>query len=170
MSNELNSIPPRNGEGDREAQPRGGGVFATNRKTIKRARRERRSGNLTEVILWREMWKRPSGFRFRRQHPIGPYILDFACLRPRVAIEIDGMAHDMGDRPQRDRNRESWLAHKGFAVVRFTAQDVLDNLESVVRAIVEACSSQPLHHLPKPVASADGPPPHNGEVFEGTKL
>ena len=157
------TIPPRDGEGDRPPEPQakagGGGVFATTGKTIRRARKERRSGNLPEIALWRELRKRPGGFRFRRQHPVGPYILDFACLRPRVAIEVDGMVHEMGDGPQHDARRDAFVAGRGFLTLRFAAKDVLNNLEGVVIAIAEACRGQPLHH------AVHGPPPHIGEVF-----
>jgi very-short-patch-repair endonuclease len=96
---------------------------------------------------------RPGGLRFRRQHPIGPFILDFYCAQARLAIEIDGIAHDMGDRPARDRDRDAWLGQQGVATLRLPASAVMDDLEAVVRAIVARCAS-PLHH------PADGPPPH----------
>nr|WP_246152450.1 endonuclease domain-containing protein [Sphingomonas montanisoli] len=124
------------------------------------ARRERRSGNLPEVVLWRALRTRPGGFKFRKQHPIGPYSLDFACLSARLAIEIDGEVHGRGDRPQRDEIRDSRLAQSGFRTLRIPARDVLNDLDAVVRAIVEACKAgQPLHH------PSDGPPPRAGEVF-----
>jgi very-short-patch-repair endonuclease len=153
------NIPPRNGEGDRAK--RGGGVFATTRKTIELARRERRSGNLPEVILWRALRTRPSGFKFRKQHPIGPWSLDFACLSARLAIEIDGEAHNRGERPARDAARDADLAERGFFTLRIAARDVLTDLDAAVRLIVAACA-QPLHR------PSDGPPPRSGEVLKGT--
>ena len=152
-------IPPRDGEGDRPKG--GGGVFATTAQTIERARKERRSGNLPEVILWRALRTRPGGFKYRRQHQIGPYCLDFACLEARLAIEIDGEAHRMGDRPQRDAVRDRWLEGSGFATLRIAAGDVLSNCEGVVRAIVAKCGARKPLHRP-----ADGPPPRSGEVLE----
>ena len=155
-------IPPRDGEGDRPAQPGGGGVFDTSRKTIVRARRERRSGNLPEVLLWRVLRARPGGFKFRRQHPIDRYILDFACLEARLAIEIDGEAHDRGDRPSRDQTRDARLSEFGFRTLRIPARDVLGDPDAVIRAVVSACSAgRPLH---QPSA---GPPPRSGEVLLG---
>jgi very-short-patch-repair endonuclease len=151
------TIPPRSGEGDRAK--RGGGVFATTRRTIDLARQQRRTGNLPEVILWRALRTRPAGFRFRRQHPIGPYCLDFACLSARLAIEIDGEMHSRGDQPQHDTNRDRELATRGFASLRIPARDVLANLQAVVDQIVAVCARRSPLHQP-----AAGPPPRAGEV------
>jgi very-short-patch-repair endonuclease len=124
------------------------------------ARKERRSGNLPEVVLWRALRIRPGNFKFRRQHPIGPYSLDFACLAARLAIEIDGEAHNRGNRPARDEARDAYLAILGFRTFRIPAREILSDLDSVVRAIVTACEAgQPLHQ------PAAGPPPRSGEVF-----
>lgn len=131
--------PPRNGEGDRPAKPGGGGVLSASAAALAVARRERRSGNLPEVLIWRELRQRPGGYKFRRQHPLGDYVLDFACLRPRLAIEIDGAAHDRGDRPARDQRRDAWLAARGFSVLRLPARLVLEDLEGAIAAIVAAC-------------------------------
>jgi len=133
-------------------------------RAFKIARRERRSGNLPEVLLWRELRKRPGGHKFRRQHPISDLVLDFACLGCRVAIEIDGIAHDMGDRPEYDLRRDAVLRSFGFAVLHLPARDVLRDLESAVRAIVALCDDRvPLHHA----AGRRGPPPRPGEVQSG---
>ena len=152
-----NAIPPRNGEGDRPKG--GGGVFNTTSATIRMARRERRSGNLPEVILWRALRQRPGGFKFRRQHPIGPYSLDFACLSARLAIEIDGEVHNRGDQPKNDAVRDAHMRERGFDTIRIPAREVLHSVDMVVIAIVSACRErQPLH---QPSA---GPPPRFGEV------
>ena len=74
-------------------------------KTVRNARRLRSEMSLPEVLLWRELRKRPGGFKFRRQYPEGRYVLDFACLEARLGIEVDGEAHDRGDRPRRDEVR-----------------------------------------------------------------
>jgi very-short-patch-repair endonuclease len=75
-----------------------------------------------------------------------------------LGIEVDGMAHDMGDRPDRDEARDTWLAANGVRVLRITARDVLGNLDGVVRNIVAGC--RPLHHP----ASPAGPPPLQGGI------
>jgi very-short-patch-repair endonuclease len=136
----------------------GGGVFATSRRTIEHARRERRSGNLPEVLLWRALRTRPGGHKFRRQHPVGPYVIDFACLSARLAIEVDGEVHARGDRPQRDADRDKHLAARGFTMLRIAAADVLRDPDAVNRLIASAC--EPLHQ------PAAGPPPRAGEVSE----
>ncbi len=139
-------------------------MLSASANAFKVAKRERRSGNLPEVLVWRELRKRPGGHKFRRQHPIGEYVLDFACLDRRLAIEIDGEAHDRGDRPERDMRRDAVLATRGFAVMRVAARDVLRDLESAISGIVAACDGRlPLHHQPV----AGGPPPRTGEVLLG---
>ena len=158
--------PPRNGEGDRSAKPSGGGVLSASSNAFSVAKRERRSGNLREVLIWRELRKRPGGYKFRRQHPISEVVLDFACLECRLAIEIDGQSHNAGDRPDRpdrDERRDIYLRSRGFSVLRLSAVCVLNNLEGAIAMIVTECNKrQPLHHQP----SAAGPPPRSGEVFE----
>jgi very-short-patch-repair endonuclease len=75
--------------------------------TRDRARDLRRRMDLPEVLLWTELRRRRlAGLRFRRQHPIGRYILDFYCHEARLAVEIDGYSHDVADRPQRDQRRD----------------------------------------------------------------
>ena len=95
--------------------------------TIARARELRRQMSPPEVIVW-EMLRanRLEGIRFRRQHPIGPYILDFYCSAARLAIEIDGAGHDFAERVRHDQRREAWLAEQGVRVLRIAARDVLD--------------------------------------------
>ncbi|WP_415643122.1 endonuclease domain-containing protein [Sphingomonas antarctica] len=156
-------IPPRYGEGDRAATPRGGGVLNASATARQIAKRERRSGNLPEVLVWRELRKRPGDHKFRRQHPLSELILDFVCLDRRLAIEIDGQSHDHGDRPVRDEHRDAYLQSRGFAVLRIPAREVLRDLDNIIRGIVHACDErQPLHHD----ATRRGPPPRAGEVLE----
>ena len=149
--------PPRNGEGDRAK--RGSGVFDTTRVVIEAARRDRRSGNPAEVRLWQALKSRPGGFKFRRQHPIGQYRLDFACASQRLAIEVDGSVHDTAGQLKHDCQRDAEMAERSFTTVRFAATDVFSNLDGVVTAIVSACAGGPLH---QPSA---GPPPRSGEVL-----
>ena len=80
-------------------------------------------------------------------------MLDFYCPRAKLAIEIDGMVHDMGDMPLRDLARDRWLDERGIATMRIAASDVFQRIEAVVEAIFERLAN-PLHH------PADGPPPH----------
>ena len=86
-----------------------------------------------------------AGFRFRRQHAAGGYVLDFYCAPARLAIEVDGEAHNRGNRPMRDAVREEWLAQQGLRVLRYPAGDVLSNLEGVVREIMEVALERREH-------------------------
>jgi very-short-patch-repair endonuclease len=73
---------------------------------------------------------------FRRQHPIGPYVLDFYCAKARLAVELDGMSHDMGDRPQRDIRRDAWLAAHGVTVMHIAAGELTRSVDEAADAIV----------------------------------
>lgn len=108
-------------------------------QTVRKARRFRREMTLPEVLVWQRLRKAPMGIKFRRQHPVGPFVLDFYCPSVKTGIEIDGIAHDMGDNPQRDVERDAWLREKGIRVIRIPAQDVLRNVDEAVEAIVAAC-------------------------------
>jgi len=78
---------------------------------------------------------------FRQQHPIGPYVLDFYCAKARLAIEIDGMSHDVGDRPERDLRRDAWLKARGVTMMRIPAGEVTTNFGETVDAIVRMAAS-----------------------------
>ncbi|MGK6323931.1 endonuclease domain-containing protein [Sphingomonas sp. DT-51] len=111
--------------------------------------------------LWFALRTRPGGFKFRRQHPVAGYALDFACLGARLAIEIDGEVHERGGEPIHDRTRDEALAALGIATLRFAARDVFADLDAIITAIVVACRERaPLHHD----AARRGPPPRAGEV------
>ena len=112
---------------------------------------------LPEVLLWQQLKLRPGGYQFRKQHPLGRYVLDFACIRARLAIEIDGEAHNRSGHPERDDARDAWVLTQGFATLRFPALEVLKNMEGVVIAIVEACAAraQPNPLLKGDVARSD---------------
>jgi very-short-patch-repair endonuclease len=77
---------------------------------------------------------------FRRQVPIGPYVVDFACLEARLIIEVDGGQHADASR---DTRRDAWLRSQGFSVMRFWNNDVLANMEGVLATIAAASSCAP---------------------------
>jgi very-short-patch-repair endonuclease len=87
--------------------------------------------------------------------------LDFACLASRLAVEVDGEAHERRDRSERDRRRDAYLRAQGFQILRLSARDVLKNMEGVIITIVGACDTRLPHH---PSAAPSGPPPRAGEV------
>jgi very-short-patch-repair endonuclease len=116
----------------------------TPRVTRDRARRLRRELTLPEVALWAALrGKRLRGLRFRRQHPIGPYILDFYCDELRLAVEVDGQIHDQPDALRHDARRDEWLAAKGIRVHRVGARDVLTDLGPVLEGILAAAGRAP---------------------------
>ncbi|HYG49225.1 MAG TPA: endonuclease domain-containing protein [Allosphingosinicella sp.] len=134
----------------RSASPRPG------KGTVSQSRRLRRRMSLPEVLLWRELRAGPGDLKFRRQHPTGPYSLDFYCGDARLAIEVDGEAHGRGDRPARDEARDAWLVRAGVATMRIPAKEVLHDLEAVLRGIIaQATTRLPLRHP----AAPGGPPP-----------
>ena len=86
-----------------------------------------------ETILWshlrRDMFL---GLRFRRQHPIGPYIADFACTAARLVIEIDGGTHSTPEEASHDRRRDAYIRKQGWRIIRVTNGDVYRQLGSVL--------------------------------------
>jgi very-short-patch-repair endonuclease len=125
-------------------------------ETIVRARRLRRDMTLPEIILWRALRGRAlDGLRFRKQHPMGRCVLDFYLPSARLAVEVDGWAHDLGDNPARDARRDAWLAGQGVRVLRVAARDVLDEdaLAGVLRRIAEEARDRP------PPSASRTPPP-----------
>jgi len=96
----------------------------------------RRKLTLPEGLLWRAIRGRKlDGLHFRRQHPIGPYVLDFFCDSAKLAIEVDGQSHGFGDRPERDERRDAWLAEKGIRTLRLSAELVLHDVDDATNTI-----------------------------------
>ncbi len=89
-----------------------------------------------EKTLWHLLRRNSLGWHFRRQHPIGPYILDFYRASLKLCIEVDGPVHD--DQPERDARRTAWLSKEGITVLRFSADDVETRSAAVVAAIARA--------------------------------
>jgi very-short-patch-repair endonuclease len=77
-----------------------------------------------------------AGFKFRRQHSIGPFICDFTCVEASVIVELDGSQHV--ERSDYDRRRDAFLRSKGFRVLRFWNDDVLSQTEAVLETVYEA--------------------------------
>jgi very-short-patch-repair endonuclease len=95
-----------------------------------------------EAKVWAAVRDRKMGFKIRRQHPIGRFILDFYCAEAKLAIEIDGDAHAAPDQAAYDSARTSWLEERGYRVIRFEAAEVGRNLSGVVDAIRAACRAR----------------------------
>jgi very-short-patch-repair endonuclease len=108
--------------------------------TIRRARRLRRNPSATERQLWTRLrQRRLEGLKFRRQMPMGPYVLDFVCLRHRLIVEADGPFHDA----IRDAERDAWLTAKGFRVLRFSNREIQGSPDLVAGRIIAAIEELP---------------------------
>ena len=99
------------------------------------AKRLRKQMTPPEIALWLALRSNEAGLRFRRQHAAGRYVLDFYCAPARLAIEVDGEAHNHGDRPERDAARDAWIIAQNIQVLRYPAREMLANLDDVVRQI-----------------------------------
>ncbi len=128
---------------------------------MRKAKRLRREMSLPEVLLWNRLRGKPMGVKFRNQHPIEHYIVDFYCAAKHIAIEIDGIAHDMGDRPARDEKRDAKLRSWGIEVVRIAAAEVLRDADGTAEAIAKLCLDNP---PPSALRAATSP---NGGGFLG---
>ncbi len=112
----------------------GDGVADTS--TYGRARAMRRAMTPPEARLWANLRAgRLHGTKFRRQHPVGPYILDFYCAAAKLAIEVDGMVHACPEQARRDARRSAWLGFRGIVVLRVNACDVRDEIDGVLGTI-----------------------------------
>ena len=123
----------------------------------RRAKQLRQSMTRAETLLWRYLKAHHvSGLGFRRQVPMQYYIADFVCHSARIVVEIDGESHDFAARQKHDPKRDTWFASQGYRVLRFTNDDVLGNLEGVMRSINDAALAR-LSTLPPSLSL-----PHRG--------
>ena len=100
------------------------------------ARELRNNPTDAERRLWQTLKRRQiSGVKFRRQQPIGPYIVDFVCFERRVVVEVDGGQHS--EQLHYDEQRTRWLEAQGYRVLRFWNNDVLANTEFVAQAVLD---------------------------------
>jgi len=108
----------------------------------------RRNMTDAEHLLWRHLRAhRFDGQKFRRQQPIGPYVVDFVHFGSRVIVEADGSQH--AESPK-DAGRDAWLKEQGFRVLRFWNHDILQRTEAVLEAIWTALREAPLSPDPSP--------------------
>jgi very-short-patch-repair endonuclease len=112
--------------------------FSRKSAAVQRARQLRREITPPEYRLWQALRQRPGDLKFRHQHPFDRCTADFYCAAAKLVIEVDGDSHPMGNRPEQDARRDMWLNQEGIAVLRFDAADVMKDVDSVVRAILEA--------------------------------
>ena len=103
----------------------------------KNARELRKNPTEAERRLWEKLKRRQiAAVRFRRQQPIGPFIVDFVCFERQVIVEVDGGQH--AEQVSYDKQRTCWLETQGYRVLRFWNNDVLSNTEAVAQTILDA--------------------------------
>ena len=103
----------------------GGGAVRATGKSMRAARQQRRAMSPPEVRLWALLRRAPEGVRFRRQHPIGPYVADFYCAAAKLVIEVDGLIHDFT--AARDEKRDEYMRGSGLKIVRVPASEIMVN-------------------------------------------
>ncbi len=127
-----------------------------------RARSLRRLSTDAERVLWQALRNRQlAGYKFRRQHPIGPFFADFACVEAGLVVEVDGSQHADPAAIKSDRRRTDALAGAGFRVMRFTDREVLLEREAVLAAILDLLTASHPHPCPLPPAGEGAEHPLN---------
>ena len=130
----------------RDRSYRGGYQFAGLREL---ARELRKKPTSAEEILWQLLRNRQLlGFKFRRQHQLGDYVVDFFCSDARLVIECDGLVHDRNEQWHHDQIRHAYMVSQDVRVLRFTNQRILNDTESVLDEIVK--------YLPLPLGEGWG--------------
>ena len=99
------------------------------------AKENRKSPTEAECVLWEYLKERQLGQPFRRQHIIGDYIADLVCIPSKLIIEIDGGYHQLPDQQISDEDRQQWLESKGYTVIRFTNEEVIEDTDNVIETI-----------------------------------
>ena len=124
-------------------------------QTLQNAQTLRENRTDAEGLLWHYLRdKQLDGYKFRRQQPIGPYIVDFACMPHKLLIELDGGQH--AERHTYDQKRAAYLREKGYKILRFWNNEVFENCLGVLENIYDALH----HHSPLEGESVRHPPPH----------
>jgi len=111
-------------------------------KIVHAARANRREMTPAEKALWDALRnRRLAGLKFRRQHPVDRFILDYFCVEKQLVVEVDGGIHNALDQAAQDTERTAWLKTRGIRVLRFDNEKVLKRLDEVLKQIVRVASS-----------------------------
>jgi very-short-patch-repair endonuclease len=104
-----------------------------------------------ETILWSRLRRgQLNGWKFRRQHPVGPYVADFACIDARLIVEVDGATHASDREIAHDQKRSAFLTARGFTLYRVWNTDIYDNLDGVLDGLLAALAPLgPSGHSPR---------------------
>ena len=132
------SPSPGGGGSARVSEPGWGEATTMVSISVRRAAARKLRANTTphERLLWRALRELPmDGSHFRRQAPIGPYVVDFFCPAKRLIIELDGGHHNEDETAGRDRKRQLWLENEGYRVVRFWNSEITADLNAVLDRI-----------------------------------
>ena len=103
--------------------------------TYKNAQILRNNETQTEKVLWNRLRNKALGVKFRRQHPIGDYIVDFYCHKLKLVIELDGKYHEKPNQIRMDEFKEEALKESGIKIIRFPDESVVNDIDSVVEKI-----------------------------------
>ncbi len=106
------------------------------------ARHNRQKMTESEGFLWTALRQNLKGFKFRRQHIIGDYIVDFICLEYKLVIEVDGEYHHTDEQRQEDQIRTNYLQSNGFQVIRFSNEEVKSNIRKIIQIIKEELNNK----------------------------
>jgi very-short-patch-repair endonuclease len=88
-----------------------------------------------EARIWARLKSKPDGLHFRKQHPIGPYIVDFYCAAAGLVIEVEGQIHDVAEVARRDERRAAWLESQGLHVYRMNAADIMADPDEAAHSV-----------------------------------
>ena len=117
---------------------------------LRRARDLRHTLTEPERILWAMLRRNQIGLRFRREHPFGPYVLDFYCPSAKLCVEVDGPAHEQADQIRHDEVRDAYLLAQGVQVLRFTTAEVEQMPAAVIARIAQAAPPPSRYRVPPP--------------------
>ena len=118
--------------------------FFTRSSETEKRKKLRNELSRAEAVLWREIrGEKLAGYKFRRQHSVGPFVMDFYCPERKLAVEVDGDSHFLEGKELYDKEREEYINSFGIKILRFTNSEVFKSLESVVEKIRELFRTPP---------------------------
>ncbi len=109
---------------------------------LARAREMRHPQTVAETTLWHALRTQQTGFKFRRQHPIDRFIVDFYCAKAKLLIEVDGEFHLEPEQEEYDKVRTEYLEELGYKVIRFSNNDVRHNIDTVANQILQTVENR----------------------------